>query len=259
MIEVEGLGHRIGSATILEDVSFEARVGEVLVLVGPNGAGKSTLLSSLAGDLVPARGTVKIAGKKTSEWSKRDLARRRSVLPQQSDLSFPFSAGEVVMLGRSPWGESLQDRTIARMAMSLTDTLALEDRSYPTLSGGERQRVHAARAVAQIWDVKGERALLLDEPTASLDLAHQHGLMRIARRMADEGCAIVCILHDLNLAAQYATRIGVLCKGRLVALDRPSVVLTSARIREVFEVDSLVMPHPVLSCPLVVTTAGANA
>ncbi len=258
MIEIDRVGHRIGSAQILEDVSFSVRSGEVLVLVGPNGAGKSTLLSAVSGDLAPSIGEVRFDGKKATAWSKSDLARRRAVLPQQSDLSFPFSAAEVVMLGRSPWGESLHDRTIARMAMSLTDTLSLEDRSYPTLSGGERQRVHTARAIAQIWDVKGDRALLLDEPTASLDLAHQHGLMKLALRMAEEGCAVLCILHDLNLAAQYATRIGMLRKGRLLALDRPSAVLTAERIHEVFAVDSLVMPHPTFGCPLVVAT-GANA
>ncbi|MBX3204508.1 MAG: heme ABC transporter ATP-binding protein [Labilithrix sp.] len=256
MIEALSISHRIGSATLLEDVSLAVSSGEVLVLVGPNGAGKSTLLRILAGEIAPTAGTVTLAGRPSSEWSARKRAELRAVLPQQSELSFPFSCYEVVLLGRTPHTlghESQKDHAITRLAMAVTDTRGYEERAYPTLSGGERQRVHAGRVLAQIWEGPSFRALLLDEPTASLDLAHQHAMLRLARRMADDQCAVVCVLHDLNLAAQYATTLAVMHRGRLHAVGRPARVLSPRLLADVFEVDALVVPHPELSCPMVVT------
>ncbi len=256
MIEARSISHAIGKAQLLSDVSLAASPGEILVLVGPNGAGKSTLLRILAGEMAPTAGEVRLAGRPVAEWSARQRAERRAVLPQHAELSFPFSAYEVVLLGRTPHvvgHESQQDHAIARHAMAATDTRAYEHRGYPTLSGGERQRVQAARVVAQIWDGRSARVLLLDEPTASLDLAHQHAILRLARRMADDRCAVVCVLHDLNLAAQYATTLAVMHRGRLHAFGPPARVLSPALLADVFDVDALVVPHPELACPLVVS------
>jgi len=258
MIEARAVGYRTAGTTLLADVSVAVEAGEVLVVVGPNGAGKSTLLRTLAGDLVPTSGEVLMGGRPLAAWPLRERAKTRAVLPQESELAFPFSAGDVVLLGRSPYAvgsETPHDRTIARLAMRRTGTLHLEDRAYPTLSGGERQRVHAARVLAQIWDTESTRprVLLLDEPTSSLDLAHQHAILEVARDMADAHCAVVCVLHDLNLAAQYATNIAVMSGGRLRALGRPARTLTPELLREVFAIDALVVPHPELPCPLVVS------
>ena len=177
------------------------------------------------------------------------------MLPQDATLAFSLSAYDVVLLGRFPHeGErgAVHDGEIARLAMSATDTLGLAKRAYPTLSGGERQRVQTARALAQIWDGGGARALLLDEPTSSLDIAHQHSALRFARRLAAAGCAVACVLHDLNLAAQYADRIGILARGKLEAVGTPAAVLRADLLAEVFDVQAVVVPHPQLSCPLVV-------
>ncbi len=255
MIEACSITHHVAAATLLSSVSLSAQAGEVLVLIGPNGAGKSTLLRVFAGEIRPTEGEVRIAGRPACEESIRQQARMRAVLPQQSDLAFPFSCYEVVLLGRTPHldgRETQQDHAIARLAMAATDTRAYEDRPYPTLSGGERQRVQAGRVLAQIWEGPVFRALLLDEPTASLDLAHQHAMLRLARRMAEDRCAVVCVLHDLNLAAQYATKIAVLHKGRLRAVGPPSRILSPELLADVFDVDALVVPHPELSCPLVI-------
>ena len=256
MIEIRSVTHRVGARSLLRDVSLAVNPGEVLVLVGPNGAGKSTLLRVLSGDLVPSAGEVLLDGRPLDALSLRERARLRATLPQQSDLAFPYSVHEVVLLGRSPHldgRETQRDRAIARISMSVTDTLPFEDRAYPTLSGGERQRVQAARVVAQIWEGPGCRALYLDEPTASLDLAHQHAMLGLARRMAEDRCAVVCVIHDLNLAAQYATSIAVLHEGRIRALGPPARVLSPELLAEVFEVDALVVPHPELACPLVIS------
>ena len=255
MIEARAISHRVGGALLLDDVSLSVEAGELVVIVGPNGAGKSTLLRVLAGDVTPTRGTIELAGRPSHEWSPRQRAELRAVLPQHSELSFPFSCYDVVLLGRTPHldgDESPRDHMIVRIAMAATDTRAYEDRAYPTLSGGERQRVQAARALAQIWGAPGPRMLLLDEPTASLDLAHQHGILRLARRMADDRCAVVCVLHDLNLAAQYASRLAVMHRGRLLVIERPSRVLSPELVADVFELDALVVPHPELPCPMVV-------
>jgi iron complex transport system ATP-binding protein len=161
---------------------------------------------------------------------------------------------EVALLGRAPHlrgSESARDRDIVAQALAATGTLALRHRLYPTLSGGERQRVQAARVLAQVWEGPAPRALLLDEPTSSLDLAHQHLLLRLARRMAAEGCAVLCVLHDLNLAAQYADRVAVLVRGALRTVAPPAQALTPALLAEAFGVHALVMPHPQLACPLV--------
>ncbi|MDB4942391.1 MAG: Heme transporter, ATPase component HmuV [Labilithrix sp.] len=262
MIEARAIGRRVGTTELLRDVSLTARGGQVLALVGPNGAGKSTLLRILAGELAPTRGEVWLAGRAIAEWSPRERARRRAVLPQSSDLAFPFPCYEVALLGRMPHvvgRETQQDHAIVRLAMTVTDTRQHEARSYPTLSGGERQRVQAARALAQIWDGPGFRALLLDEPTASLDLAHQHAILGVARRMAEDGCAVVCVLHDLNLAAQYADDIAVLAAGRLVTVGRPARVLSPELLAGVFGVSALVVPHPELPCPLVIPRGPAAA
>ncbi len=247
----------IGPRAILDNVSIEIAPGEVVGVLGPNGAGKSTLLKTLCGDLKPQRGEVTLNGRPLLSWSAKDRARRRAVLPQHSLLSFPFSAMEVVLMGRTHHASGKLypgDYQAARDALDAADASHLASRIYTTLSGGERQRVHLARVLAQMWDASPDEGyyFLFDEPLAGLDLAHQHTTLAVARQFAAKGAGVLVILHDLNLAAQYSDRIVVLQRGAAVSTGTPHEVLTPELIAEVFGLPTLVLPHPNFDCPLIV-------
>lgn len=230
---------RRGAVEILDDVSLRVAPGEVLALLGPNGAGKSTLLKLFAGEDVPSAGEVRLNGRRLHEWSAAELARRRAVLPQESPLSFPFRVRDVVLLGRMPFldgRETAADHERSDEALRRAGVAHLSDRIYTQLSGGERQRVHLARVLAQLDENREGQAryLLLDEPTASLDLLHQHEVLGTVRALAREGVGVLVVLHDLNLAARYADRLALLKQGRLQALGPPDEILNPANIHEVF-------------------------
>jgi iron complex transport system ATP-binding protein len=257
LIEARRVHVAVGSKVLLEDISLNVREGEVLAVVGPNGAGKSTLRKALCGDVQLSGGDVLMNGRSLNDWPLIERARLRAVMPQDSTLNFPFTVLEVVLMGRAPHlrgAESLHDVEIARAALAAVEAGHLEERLYPTLSGGERQRVHLARVLTQIWErsTEGDRYLLLDEPTSNLDLAHQHSTLVVARRFAHEGAGVLVILHDLNLAAQYADRVVMLNQGRLVNCGTPTEVLTRDAIYETFAVRAVVTKHPFMDCPLVV-------
>ena len=257
MIRADGISIIRGSATLVRDVSIGVAAGEVVALVGPNGAGKSTLLRALSGDERPSAGSVTIGARDATEWSAELLSRYRAVLPQQSALDFDFTVDEVVALGRSPWhDDSVAGRAaIVRAALALVDLSGKAQRRYPTLSGGEQQRVHLARVVTQLWpatdatDCAG--ALLLDEPVASLDPQHQHRTLQIARAMAARGIAVLVVLHDLNLAVQYADRIALLCRGQIEAIGPAHSVLQANQLSDVYGTGFDIIAHPCADCPLV--------
>ena len=256
MIKARNLTVEIHSKKLLDDVSLDLQTGEVLAVVGQNGAGKSTLRKILCGDLIPTSGEVSMGGKALGDWTLPERARVRAVLPQDSSLNFPFTVLEVVLMGRAPHVagvESERDYRIARAALAEVDALALEGRIYPTLSGGERQRVHLARVLAQIWErTENPRYLLLDEPTSNLDLTHQHATLKIARRFAADGAAVFIILHDLNLAAQYADRVLTLQNGKISAFGVPEKVFTPDAVQKAFGVKVSVIKHPHFDCPLII-------
>ncbi|MAH00158.1 heme ABC transporter ATP-binding protein [Halopseudomonas aestusnigri] len=253
MLSVEQLGCSRGGRQVLRDLTFDLHAGEVIAVLGTNGAGKSTLLAALCGELAVDTGRVQLAGRNLDEWTAGERARRLAVLPQQSELAFPFRVEEVVALGCMPHATGLQqDRAICADAMAAADVTHLSQRSYLTLSGGERQRVHLARVLAQVWEVGEGGCLLLDEPTASLDLAHQRLIMQQARAMASRGLSVLVVLHDLNLAAAYADRVLLLHEGRLDALGTPWQVLQADHIERVFGVAVQVQRHPQHDCPLVI-------
>ncbi|MFF5179633.1 heme ABC transporter ATP-binding protein [Micromonospora sp. NPDC000316] len=248
-IDVAGLRVQRAGRPVLDQVDLRVRAGEVHALVGPNGAGKSTLLAAISGDL-PATGTIEVDGRALREWSPAELAMRRAVLTQRSTLSFPFTVEETVRMGRAPWAglpEEEQDDAIVAEAMSLCDVARLASRQFPSLSGGEQARAALARVLAQRAAV-----LLLDEPTAALDLHHQELVMRIARDRAADGDAVVVVLHDLALAGAYADVITLLGDGRVRAVGPPAEVLTAALLSEVYRHDIEVVPHPRNQLPLVV-------
>jgi iron complex transport system ATP-binding protein len=261
VIAAESVTVRAGGKLLLDAVSFEAKAGELVAVVGPNGAGKTTLVRVLSGARSSDGGRVVMGGRALSEWPLRERARARAVVSQEHTLEFPFRAIEVVLMGRTPHverSESETDRRIAWEALEAVDMSERAYQSYDTLSGGERQRTHFARALAQIWDAAHERCLLLDEPTASLDIAHQHETLAFARGLSRQRCAVIAVLHDLHLAAEYADRVVLLAGGRVIAQGTPSHVFTEEHVRAAFGVDCTVVRHPRLDVPLVVPIGRAS-
>lgn len=244
VLAADALGVSVKGRWLLRGVTVHARAGEVLAVLGPNGAGKSTLLAALSGARRPDEGEVRFGGVSLRSLSLRELARRRAVLSQAVGVPFPFTCREVVLLGRTPFaGESSaeRDEEIARAALESVGAEHLGARTFPTLSGGEQQRVQLARALAQLWEVDGARALLLDEPTASLDPAHQHLILSLVRRVATRGACVVVVLHDLALAARYADQVLLLSQGNVRAAGAPRGVLTPATLRDVYGVEAHVV------------------
>ncbi|WP_043113469.1 heme ABC transporter ATP-binding protein [Solimonas soli] len=222
---------------LLAATSVDFAPGRLHAIVGPNGAGKSTLLRLLAGEWRPSRGSVALDGRDLREWAPAALARRRALLPQQHSLSFPFTAAEVVALGRlhTRRHKAEVERAIVAEALASCGAAQLAGRLYPQLSGGERARVQLARVLAQIRDeADGARWLLLDEPTAHLDLAFQHACLRLAREWSRCGVGVIAVLHDPNLVLAYADDVLVLDAGRAVAVGAPRDVLDAALMRQVF-------------------------
>jgi iron complex transport system ATP-binding protein len=224
---------------LLDRVDCTLRAGEVLAIAGANGAGKSTLLRVLAGDLVPDAGEVCLDATPLHEWCRGALARRRAVLPQHSPLSFPFTAHEVVRLGRAPFADGARSSDVASEALDAVGLRAVAQRSYDRLSGGERQRVHLARVLAQLWDVttNGPSGFcLLDEPASALDPRQQLLLQQQIRAMAARGIGVGVVLHQLALGAACADRFLLLASGRVVATGTPREVLTPAILEATFAV-----------------------
>jgi len=221
---------------ILRHISFELPESQLVAIVGPNGAGKSTLLSLMAGLRLQYKGRCAYRAREVSRWPRRAFAREVSFVPQTFHLEFPFSAEQVVLMGRTPYGnglfETLEDREAVQKAMLTTDTLAFRSRDFRSLSAGEKQRVILASVLAQ-----SPRVLLLDEPTTFLDLEHQVVVYGLLRRLCREGLLVVSVTHDLNLAGAYADRVVMLRSGEVVADADPEAVLTVENIREVFSVE----------------------
>ncbi len=251
-LHAHDLGFAVGGRTLIEQVDIDVAPGEIVAVVGPNGAGKSTLLKLLSGDLTPVQGDVALNGRRLRNWSRLQLAQQRAVLPQHNHLSFPFTAAEVVAMGRAPHQRAGRghDRTIIDQVMHEADVAHLAAQRFSTLSGGERQRVHLARVLAQIWDdpLGLPRYLLLDEPTSALDLAHQQRTLEIAQRLAlRRNIGVVAVLHDLNLTACYADRIICLRGGRLIAQGMTDKIIDAQVLQTVYGLPLHVLPHPALT------------
>jgi len=237
----EGLYYHAGERRLVDGVSLSVEPGQVHALLGPNGAGKTTLLRLLAGELPPAAGMIELNGRTLATLTPRECARQRAVLPQSHGLSFGFTAAQVVALGRQPCPRrpAAEEARIVGEALELAGVGHLAQRSYPTLSGGERARVHLARVLAQVWEPLPDgaaRFLLLDEPTASLDLAHQHDCLRAVRALAAQGIGALVVLHDPNLALRYASQATLLGAGRVTEQGAPTQVITAQSLERLYGV-----------------------
>lgn len=237
IIHAEGLEvrYRGGDAPALEDVSCRLDRGQLLAVVGPNGGGKTTLLRALLGLVPLSQGSVRVADRAIAGWSRRDLAQVIGVVAQQEEMVYPLRVEETVLLGRyarlgplSPVRE--EDRAAVEAALRRCDVWDLRRRRTDTLSGGEWQRVRVARALAQ-----EPRALLLDEPTAALDIRHEMEIFELIRQLVDEGVAALVITHHINLAARFATGMLLLSRGRMAAEGTPKEVLRRELLEPVFE------------------------
>jgi iron complex transport system ATP-binding protein len=230
------VARELGFAYGLHDASFELPPHGLISIAGPNGAGKSTLLGILAGLRSPYRGSCTYDGREMRQWPRRDFARSVAFLPQSVRLEFPFTAEEVVLMGRTPyasgWFQTPEDRAAAEDAMTTTDTLAFRARDFRTLSGGEKQRVILASALTQ-----RPRVLLLDEPATHLDLRHQLSLYRLLRELA-KTLLVVAVTHDLNIALQFSDRVMLLADGRIAGDGAPGEVLHPGLIAQVFGVQA---------------------
>ena len=246
VFESRGLAHRYpgAAADAVHDVEVAVPEGSLYAVIGPNGCGKTTLLRLLLGALEPSAGTVRYAGREIADWPRRELALRIGVVPQVEELVFPMAVRELVGMGRyphlGPWrSEGPADRAAVQRALETCDVADLADRPFDTLSGGERQRVRVARALAQ-----DPATLVLDEPTGSLDIAHEMGIFELLRRLADDGVTVVLVTHNLNVAARFADRLLLMHRGRVAAEGEPATVLARDVLEPVYAWPLAVAPHP---------------
>ena len=255
-IEIRSASLQFGNKTVLDDISLDFYQGELTALLGPNGTGKSTLLKVITQDIKHCNHpsfALSILGKKIKQWPPEELAKHMGMLPQSSSLTFNFTVREVVELGGIPLDipqKKLHD--VVKLMMNKTGVDDLADYQYPNLSGGEKQRVHFARVLTQLSQSGSRQIVLLDEPTSALDIEYQHKILGLAKALTNVGVSVVLVIHDLNLAAQYADRIVMLNKGKVVADGSPWQVLTEKNVFEVYKHKVTVVKHPELDVPLIV-------
>lgn len=251
-VRIKNLYVSFGSRPVLRDLSLEVAEGSFFIVIGPNSAGKTTLLKTMAGAVRPRQGQVEIRGVPLNRYAPGELARLVAVAPQRAPADIPFTVAETVLLGRSPhlgWlgREKPQDLELAAEAMAITDVAHLASRPLQQLSGGELQRVIIARALCQ-----QPRLLLLDEPTAALDPAHQVNLMDLMLRLIeDRGLTVVMVSHDLNLAAMYGDRLLLLKEGKSISAGAPPEVLTYDQLEQAYGCALLVDENPLGNWPRV--------
>lgn len=245
MMEARNIGVEADGHPILKKVCARLQTGEVSVILGPNGAGKSTLLRCLTGALRPHTGEVVLDGRPLSDYGLVDLAKRRAVLSQSAAVTFPFTVDEIVQMGRNPHitkHPGARDLQIIDRILNKVDAYPLKRRVFPTLSGGEQQRVQLARVLAQIWEEE-QAYLFLDEPTAALDLKHQHKVLQLVKNMAAEkGWAVVMVLHDLRLAKMYGDHALLMKDGEVVLRDTTAKALVAPNITDIFEIPPELAP-----------------
>ncbi|MHB9285794.1 ATP-binding cassette domain-containing protein [Halobacteriales archaeon Cl-PHB] len=249
MIRIDDLHVTLGDQPVLEGASLGVEAGEFVGLVGPNGAGKTTLLHAVSGRLTPDSGSVSLDGESVNDLGSKAASRRVATVPQDTHVGFAFTVEQLVEMGRTPHRSRLDwsdDADPVDRALERTETTHLRDRTVDEVSGGERQRILLARALAQ-----DAPALLLDEPTASLDINHQVGVLELVRDLVDEGRAALAAIHDLDLAGRFCDRLALLHDGDIAAVGAPETVLRDDRLDTAFQTDAAVTTNPVTGTPTV--------
>jgi iron complex transport system ATP-binding protein len=258
-ITVDSVTVRAGARTILASLDCTVREGDFLVIIGPNGAGKTTLLKALFGLVPLSSGSITVLGRPLADYSRRQLAATLALVPQHLNLEFAFTVEETVLMGRAPHlglleRERRADHAIARQAMAFTDVAHLAGQRLDQLSGGERQRTMIARAICQ-----QPKIMLLDEPTAALDPAHQLRIMELMQRLRlEENMTVVMVSHDLNLAGLFASRILLLKDGTALCSGSPAEILTPDNLRRAYGCAMHVDGHPLTGTPRVSLVPGAD-
>jgi len=249
-IEVNNLVCQYDNQTVVNKISFSVRQGEFFIIIGPNGSGKSTLMNAMAGLAKTVAGEIKVKNQPLTAYTQKNLARTMAIVRQQASVDFPFTVSQVVMMGRAPHQgllglEKADDIAAVKEALVFTDLQRLADRRIHQLSGGECQRVFIARAICQDPEI-----MLLDEPTAALDLAHQTRIMDLMEKLKNEKQkTIIMISHDINLASLYADNLLLLKEGRIIESGAPDKVLTYGVLEPAYGCSLLVDTNPVKSCP----------
>jgi iron complex transport system ATP-binding protein len=251
-IRIDNLSHSFGSRAVLQNISFAVSEGDFFIIIGPNGSGKTTLMRTIAGILKLQSGQIEILECKMSAYKRKEFARLVAFVPQGLPMNFPFTVAELVLMGRTPYNSTLgieteNDYQISKQAMHFTEVEHLADRKLDQLSGGEQQRVFIARAICQ-----EPKILLLDEPTASLDLAHQVRIMDLMEKLkAEKSVTVVMVSHDINLAAMYGGHLLLLREGQIVHRGPPKEILNFKTLEDTYGCKLLVDESPLGNLPRV--------
>lgn len=241
--------------SILENIDVTINYGELLVIVGPNGAGKSTLLSMLANEMAHTNEPILFKKKTFEDWDQKELPLHKAKFSQQNSADIPLTVMDVVLMGRYPYFNSIphqSDVDAALKSMAETDVVALKSRDYNTLSGGERQRVHLARVLTQLENDVENKLVFMDEPLNNLDVLHQHRILHTVKNFSERGNTAVVVLHDLNLAAQFADSIVLMQKGKIISHDKPEKVFTKEIISKVYNFPCTICLNPLNQNPLII-------
>lgn len=255
MLEAQNISYAHRKFSILENIDVTVNNGELLVIVGPNGAGKSTLLSMLANELTNKEDLIFFKKKTFHDWDCKELAHSKAKFSQNNSHDIPLTVNDVAMMGRYPYFNSVpqkQDEEAVLKALEETDMASMRQRDYNSLSGGEKQRVHLARVLAQLDNNVAQKLVFLDEPLNNLDVLHQHRILHTIKNFTQKGNTAIMVLHDLNLAAQFADRVMLLKKGKIVAHDVPGNVFTKEIISRVYNFPCTICTNPVNQNPLII-------
>jgi iron complex transport system ATP-binding protein len=259
MLKAENILYKIGSANILQNISATFLPNEFNVILGPNGSGKSSFLKICSAEINNFSGDVFYDTINIKNASKESLAKYRAVMSQQPELSFPLTVAEVVMMGRYPhfnFNPTKNDENICEAVITKMNLTAFTERNYLTLSGGEKQRVQYARVLAQIWEAPtaSNRFLFLDEPLNNLDIKYQQEFLQIAKTFTQKNTVLIAVLHDINIAIQFADKVFFLKEGKLVAQGKPTEIVTVSLLKNIFDVDCSIIENPSTGKPLVIYT-----